>query len=78
MKDFVKQIALRFAESPEEIAVSAISGKNTEILELRCGDKDLGRMIGRSGRTVNAMRTLLDALGARDKKRVILEVVGRE
>ena len=79
MKDFIKQIAGRFADYPDELAVSRISGKNTEILELRCSTKDLGRIIGRSGRTINAIRTLLDAAASREnKKRVILEVVGRE
>ena len=78
MKDLLKQIAGRFAEFPGELQVCHISGRNTDILELRCNGKDLGRIIGRSGRTINAMRTLLDSLASKDKKRVILEVVGRE
>lgn len=78
MKDLVEQIARKFADYPDEVAVVEIGGNKTTILELRCHKGDVGRMIGRSGRTIGAMRVLMDALTSRAKKRVILEVVGRE
>ncbi|MEI6972022.1 MAG: KH domain-containing protein [bacterium] len=78
MKDLVEQMARKFADYPAEVSVAGISGARTVVLELRCDKRDVGRMIGRSGRTISAMRVLLDALSSRAKKRVILEVVGKE
>ena len=78
MKDLVEQIARRFADYPDDVVVAEISGVKTLVLELRCNKSDVGRMIGRSGRTIGAMRVLLDALMSRARKRVILEVVGKE
>jgi len=78
MKDLVEQIARRFADYPDDVVVAEISGAKTLVLELRCNKSDVGRMIGRSGRTIGAMRVLLDALMSRARKRVILEVVGKE
>ena len=78
MKDLVEQIARRFADYPDDVVVAEISGTKTLVLELRCNKSDVVRMIGRSGRTIGAMRVLLDALTSRARKRVILEVVGKE
>ena len=78
MKDLVEQIARRIADYPDDVVVAEISGVKTLVLELRCNKSDVGRMIGRSGRTIGAMRVLLDALTSRARKRVILEVVGKE
>ncbi|MEI6218310.1 MAG: KH domain-containing protein [bacterium] len=78
MKDLVEQIARKFADYPAEVTVVEMGGTKTTILELRCHKADVGRMIGRSGRTIGAMRVLMDALTSRAKKRVILEVVGKE
>ena len=78
MKDFLEQMARRFADNPGDIAVSAIAGRRTIILELRCNNRDVGRIIGRSGRVISAIRVLMNALTVKEKKRVILEVVGKE
>lgn len=78
MKDLVEQIAMRFADYPDDVAVAEINGEKTLVLELRCNKGDVGRMIGRNGRTIGAMRVLMDALMSRARKRVILEVVGKE
>lgn len=78
MKDLVREIARRFADFPEEISVVQIEGRHTLVIELRCNSKDLGRLIGRNGKTIGTIRALLHALGAKEKKRVIMEAVGRE
>jgi predicted RNA-binding protein YlqC (UPF0109 family) len=74
MKDFVLYIARALAEHPQELSVTEIRGRQTSILELRSSPKDLGRLIGRSGKTIGALRTLLSNLAARQNRRAILEV----
>jgi len=78
MKDLVRDIAARFADFPDDISVAQIEGRHTVIIELRCNAKDIGRLIGRNGKTISSIRALLHALGAKDKKRVIMEAVGRD
>jgi predicted RNA-binding protein YlqC (UPF0109 family) len=55
--------------------VTEIKGEKSVVYELRCHEKDVGKVIGRSGKTVGAMRTLLGAIAARDGRRAMLEVV---
>jgi uncharacterized protein len=74
MKDFVLYITRSLAEHPQEISVTEIRGQQTSILELRPSPKDVGRLIGRSGKTIGALRTLLNNLAAKHKRRVVLEV----
>ena len=74
MKDFVLYIAQALAEFPGEIRVTEIHGQQTSILELRSSPKDIGRLIGRSGKTIGALRTLLGNLAAKQKRRAVLEV----
>ena len=74
MKDFVVYIARALADHPDEITVTEVVGKQTTILELRCHQKDVGRLIGRSGKTVASFRTLLSNLAAKLGRRAVLEV----
>jgi predicted RNA-binding protein YlqC (UPF0109 family) len=74
MKDFVSYIVRALAEYPDEIALTEVTGKQTTILELRCHPKDIGRLIGRSGKTIAAVRTLLSNLAAKQGRRAVLEV----
>ena len=74
MKELVEEIARQFADHPEDISVSEIRGKRTTILELCCHSRDTGRIIGKNGRTISAMRTLMNAIAARGKRRAILEI----
>jgi predicted RNA-binding protein YlqC (UPF0109 family) len=76
MKNLVEHIARRFADHPDEVSVCEMRGKRTVILELRCNGKDVGRVIGKNGRTISAIRALLTALAAKERCRTILEVVG--
>ncbi len=75
MKDLVEFIAKSLVDDPSQVYVSEIEGENSVILELRVGPEDMGRMIGKGGRTVNAIRTLIRVLAAKQGKRVTLEIV---
>jgi predicted RNA-binding protein YlqC (UPF0109 family) len=71
----VEFITKSLVDDPSQVYVSEIEGENSVILELRVGPEDMGRVIGKGGRTVNAMRTLIRVLAAKQGKRVTLEIV---
>jgi predicted RNA-binding protein YlqC (UPF0109 family) len=75
MRELVEFIAKSLADDPSQVYVSEIEGENSVILELRVGPEDMGRVIGKGGRTVNAIRTLIRVLAAKQGKRVTLEIV---
>ena len=75
MRELVEFIAKSLVDDPSQVYVSEIEGENSVILELRVGPEDMGRIIGKGGRTVNAMRTLARVLAAKQGRRVTLEVV---
>lgn len=75
MKELVEFIAKSLVDDPSQVYVSEIEGENSVILELRVGPEDMGRVIGKGGRTVNAIRTLVRVLAAKQGKRVTLEIV---
>jgi uncharacterized protein len=75
LKEVVETIAKVLVDSPDEVAVNEIDGEATTVLELRVAPQDLGKVIGKQGRTARAMRTLLRAAGMKLKKRFVLEIV---
>jgi predicted RNA-binding protein YlqC (UPF0109 family) len=75
MQGLVEFIAKSLVDDPSQVHVSEIEGENSVILELRVGPEDMGRIIGKGGRTVNAIRTLIRVLAAKQGRRVTLEVV---
>jgi predicted RNA-binding protein YlqC (UPF0109 family) len=75
MRELVEFIAKSLVDDPSQVHVSEIEGETSVILELRVGPEDMGRIIGKGGRTVNSMRTLVRVLAAKQGKRVTLEVV---
>ena len=75
MKQLVEFIAKSLVDDPSQVHVSEIEGEHSVILELRAGPEDMGRVIGKGGRTANAMRTLVRVLAAKQGKRVTLEIV---
>jgi predicted RNA-binding protein YlqC (UPF0109 family) len=75
MKELIEYIAKALADDPTLVNVSEIEGESSLILELRVGPEDMGRIIGKGGRTANAMRTLVRVLAAKQGKRVTLEIV---
>jgi len=75
LKELVEFIAKSIVDDPSQVHVSEIEGEASVILELRVGPEDMGRVIGKGGRTANAMRTLVKVLAAKQGKRVTLEIV---
>ena len=75
MREFVEQILRALADHPEEIRLAELQGEHLTVFELRCHKEDLGKLIGKSGRTVSAIRTLLGAVAAKDGRRAMLEIV---
>jgi len=76
MKELIEYIAKTLADDPSQVRVDEIEGTSAVVLELHVAPEDMGRIIGRKGRVVNAMRTLLRVLGGKEGKRVTLEIVG--
>ena len=75
MKELVEFIAKSLVDDPDQVQVSEIEGETSLILELRVGPDDMGRVIGKGGRTANAIRTLVRVLAAKQGKRATLEIV---
>ncbi|MGD9365182.1 MAG: KH domain-containing protein [Desulfobacteraceae bacterium] len=75
MKEIVQIIAKALVDQPELVLVTEIGGTNTSILELKVAKADIGKVIGRQGRTAGALRTILSAVSAKEKKRAVLEIV---
>jgi predicted RNA-binding protein YlqC (UPF0109 family) len=75
LRDVVETIAKALVDRPDEVAVREIEGDTTTVLELRVSQQDLGKVIGKQGRTARAIRTLLRAAGMKLKKRFVLEIV---
>jgi uncharacterized protein len=75
MKQLVESIARALVDQPDRVEVKEIAGEQTTVLELRVATEDLGRVIGKQGRTARAIRTLLAAAGVRVHKRFVLEIL---
>ncbi|HWC78025.1 MAG TPA: KH domain-containing protein [Blastocatellia bacterium] len=75
VKDVVEAIVKALVDHPDEVVVEEIAGDATTVLELRVAPQDLGKVIGKQGRTARAMRTLLRAAGMKLKKRFVLEIL---
>jgi uncharacterized protein len=75
LKELIEFIAKSLVDDPSQVHVSEIAGETSVILELRVGPEDMGRVIGKGGRTANAMRTLVRVLAAKQGKRVTLEII---
>lgn len=75
MKELIEQIAKALVDSPDEVSVRAIEGEQTTVLELRVAQSDLGKVIGKQGRTARSVRTILSAAGMKLKKRFTLEIL---
>ncbi len=75
MKDLIKYIAKALVDNPDEVSVAEVEGNQTSVLELKVAKEDLGKVIGKQGRTARAMRTILSAASAKVKKRTVLEIL---
>ena len=75
MRELIKYIAQALVDNPELVEVSEVEGNQTSVLELKVAKEDLGKVIGKQGRTARAMRTILSAASAKLKKRSVLEII---
>lgn len=75
LKELVEFIVKRLVDRPEEVAVNEVSGQQATIIELKVASEDLGKVIGKEGRTARAIRTLVHAAAAKDHKRAVLEIL---
>lgn len=75
LRSVIETIAKALVDSPEEVTVKEIDGEATVVLELRVAHPDLGKIIGKQGRTARAMRTILRGAGMKLKKRFVLEIL---
>ena len=75
MKDLIKYIAQALVDNPKQVTVTEIKGSNTSVFELKVAKEDIGKVIGRHGRTAQALRTILSGASGRDRKRTVLEIL---
>ncbi len=75
MKELLVLIAKALVDFPDQVSVSEVGGEQTIILELRVAQEDLGKVIGKQGRTARAIRTILSAAGMKLRKRFHLEII---
>lgn len=75
MKDLVTEIARALVDIPDEVAVREVEGEQVTVLELRVAPSDLGKVIGKQGRTARSIRTLLGAAGMKLNRRFTLEIL---
>ncbi len=78
INDLIAEIARALVDHPEGVQVRAVEGSHVTVLELKTHPEDLGKVIGRQGRTAEAMRTLLGAAGAKLHKRFTLEILDED
>jgi predicted RNA-binding protein YlqC (UPF0109 family) len=75
MRDLIFYIAKALVDEPEQVSVEEVEGNQTSVLELKVAKEDLGKVIGKQGRTARAMRTILSAASGKIKKRTVLEII---
>jgi predicted RNA-binding protein YlqC (UPF0109 family) len=75
MKDLIAYIAKALVDKPEKVVVTEIEGQQTSVIELKVAKEDLGKVIGKQGRTALAMRTILRGASTKIKKRSVLEII---
>jgi uncharacterized protein len=75
MKELVETIARALVDDPEQVQVVEVAGERVTVLELRVGPGDLGKVIGKEGRTARAIRTILNANATKLRKRAVLEIL---
>jgi predicted RNA-binding protein YlqC (UPF0109 family) len=75
MKELIEYIAKALVDKPEEVVVSEVEGEQTSVIELKVAKDDLGKVIGKQGRTARAMRTILSAASTKIRKRSVLEII---
>ncbi|HOS77408.1 MAG TPA: KH domain-containing protein [Syntrophales bacterium] len=75
MKELIRYMAQALVDQPDLVQVSEVVGEQTSVIELRVAKEDLGKVIGKQGRTAKAMRTILSAASTKLHKRTVLEII---
>jgi len=75
LKELVESMAKELVDNPDKVQVVEVEGEKTTVIELRVASEDLGKVIGRQGRTARAMRTILSAAATKANKRAVLEIL---
>jgi len=75
MKELIKYIAQALVDNPDKVEVTEVVGEQTSVIELRVSKEDLGKVIGKQGRTAKAIRTILSAASTKIHKRAVLEII---
>lgn len=75
MKNLIEVMAKALVDRPESVEVAEVAGEQTTVFELKVAKEDLGKVIGREGRTARSMRTILGAASTKLKKRAVLEIL---
>jgi predicted RNA-binding protein YlqC (UPF0109 family) len=75
LKELVIHIAQSLVDFPEQVEVREVAGEQTAVLELKVAQEDLGKIIGKQGKTAKAIRTILGAAAAKLRKRAVLEIL---
>lgn len=75
MHELIRYIAQSLVDSPRDVSVTEIEGGQTTVYELKVAKEDLGKIIGRQGRNAQAIRTILMSVSAKNKKRMVLEII---
>jgi predicted RNA-binding protein YlqC (UPF0109 family) len=75
MKALIETMAKALVDKPDDVKVSEVDGEKTTVFELRVAESDLGKVIGKQGKTARAMRTILSASGTKLGKRCVLEIL---
>ncbi len=75
MRELISTIAKALVDDPQKVKVSEIAGRQVTVFELKVAKEDLGKIIGRNGRTADAIRTLIAAISSKDRKRTVLEIL---
>jgi predicted RNA-binding protein YlqC (UPF0109 family) len=75
MKELLELVAKALVDKPEEVEVTEIEGEQTTVLELKVAREDLGKVIGKQGRTARSIRTILASAGMKLRKRIVFEII---
>lgn len=75
MRELIEQILREVVTHKDSVVITEVAGEKTRIFEIRCHKEDVGKVIGKSGKTIGAIRNLLGVLAGRDGKKAVLEVV---
>lgn len=76
MKEFIEYIARHLVDHPENVSLETEEKEGKLVFKLKVGESDVGKIIGKSGRTASAVRTLLRAVAAKEGKRAVLDIIG--